>query len=188
MFFPSSKIVLGSAKEWVHIIQCQIHLHSHVLVIPLVDSSLLLSWQPFPLPLVPLGPGIVHLFLGCFSSNKAINTVTCLYWKLERPGLPFQMLSVHFPSFCLEGALVSILVVHFSKWLFAASKYNIFGFKASIFPTHTICLLNNPLRHRWKSTFSLVVTWDGCHRKGSQSLRGKIRSLQGILDRCNMVI
>lgn len=72
--FSGSEIVLESAKEWVHIIQCQTHLHSYVLVIPLVDFSLLLSWQPFPLPLVPLGPSLVHLFLGCFSSNKAINT------------------------------------------------------------------------------------------------------------------
>lgn len=38
------------------------------------------------------------LILGCFSSNKAINTLACLYWKLEQPVLPFQTLSVHFPS------------------------------------------------------------------------------------------
>lgn len=72
--FSGSKIVLESAKESAHIIQCQTHLHSYVLVIPLVDFSLLLSWQPFPLPLVPLGPCLVHIFLGCFSCNKAINT------------------------------------------------------------------------------------------------------------------
>lgn len=54
-FFSGSKIVLESAKELAHIIQCQTHLHSNVLVIPLVDFSLPLLWQPFPLPLVPLG-------------------------------------------------------------------------------------------------------------------------------------
>ena len=73
-FFAGSKTVLESAKESAHIIQCQTHLHSHVLVIPLVDFSLPLSWQQFPLPLVPLGPSLLHIFLGCSSSNKAINT------------------------------------------------------------------------------------------------------------------
>lgn len=66
--------MLESAKELADIIQCQTHLHSYVLVIPLVDFSLPLSWQPFPLPLVPLGPSFVHIFLGRFSPNKAINT------------------------------------------------------------------------------------------------------------------
>ena len=73
-FFAGSKTVLESAKESAHIIQCQTHLHSHVLVIPLVDFSLPLSWQQFPLPLVPLGPSLLHIFLGCSSSNKAMNT------------------------------------------------------------------------------------------------------------------
>lgn len=73
-FFAGSKTVLESAKESAHIIQCQTHLHSHVLVIPLVDFSLLLSWQQFPLPFVPLGPSLLHIFLGFSSSNKAINT------------------------------------------------------------------------------------------------------------------
>lgn len=66
--------MLESAKELAHIIQCQTHLHSCVLVIPLVDFALPLSWQPFPLSLVPLGPSLVHIFLGRFSPNKAINT------------------------------------------------------------------------------------------------------------------
>lgn len=65
-FFSGSKIVLESAKEPAHIIQCQTHLHSYVLVIPLVDFSLLLSWQPFPLPLVPLGPSLLHIFFRPF--------------------------------------------------------------------------------------------------------------------------
>ena len=139
MFFSGSKIVLESAKESAHIIQCQTHLHSYVLVIPLVDFSLPLSWQRFPLSLVPLGPSLLHIFLGRSSSNKAINTVAYLYQKPQRP-----VLSLGFHPFCFWGCFCS------SLWCFSlpilislltVSNYSLLRlFKVSFFHTYSMFL------------------------------------------------
>lgn len=147
IFFSGSKIVLESAKESAHIIQCQTHLHSDVLVIPLVDFSLPLSWQRFPLSLAPLGPSLLHIFLGRSSSNKAINTVAYLYQKPQWP-----VLSLGFHPFCFCGCFC------FSLWCFSLpiliSLLTVFNysllrlFKVSFFHTYSMCIKWPSLYHQ----------------------------------------
>lgn len=173
-FFAGPKTVLESAKESAHIIQCQTHLHSHVLVIPLVDFSLLLSWQRFPLPLVPLGPSLLHMFLGRSSSNKAINT--CGISVSEAPvarsvSWHYWALGCHYFFFCRCFC--------FSLWcfslptltsLFSISNYSLLKlFKVSIF-SHSPCFwgqMTISLSSK-NSTFSLVITLYHCHRRESK--------------------
>lgn len=129
-FFAGSKTVLESAKESTHIIQCQTHLHSHVLVIPLVDFSLLLSWQRFPLPFVSLGPSLLHIFLGFSSSNKAINTWPSI--SVRSPSGPLcllALLSTWLPSFLLCRCFC------FSLWCFSLPTLT------SLFPISNYSLL-----------------------------------------------
>ena len=173
-FFAGSKTVLESAKESAHIIQCQTHLHSYVLVIPLVDFSLPLSWQQFPLPLLPLGPSLLHIFLGCSSSNKAINT--CGISVSEAPvarSVSWHCWALGCHHFCFCRCFC------FSLWcfslptltsLFRISNYSLLRlFKVSF--SHIVHVSGAKwtfLYHQKNGTFSLVITLDHCHRRESK--------------------
>lgn len=144
------------------------------LVIPLVDFSLQLSWQPFPLPLVPLGPSFVHIFLGRFSPHKAINTCGLSVAEVLVTG-PVSRTAEHSVSrlSAFPGALFSLRAL-MSLTLGSLSTVPIsayLGYFKFPFFTHIprFPIKWPSIHHQQNSTFSLVILLDHGYRREAKS-------------------